>query len=246
MFAAKANPHVVRGCGESRDKGATYLECGVGPGGEPLENFIVDPPKPFRVDHQRGVDLITLHGVTHVVDYVGEKHYPYPSDVLEEVRWHGLSRKVSPSVIAGKLTRQSRVLLVHAKAVVTNAEALYDYLEHEHLAYRCALYRRSLDRSHLTSRGLPCSRHSYAFAPATSVVPTRTRATFEREFTKDTRYVVEPLYPDAPEPTFTSGIIAAFPITNISVVESSDGSHRETLQTLRQSLPDLTVEASEY
>jgi hypothetical protein len=245
MFAAKANPHVVRGCGSSRDKGATYLECGVGPGGEPLESFIMDPPKPFEVDHKRGVDLITLKGVTYVVDYVGEKHYPYPSDFLEEVRWHGLSRKVSPNVIAGKLTRESMILLVHAKAVVTNAHALYPYLEHDQLAYRCALFRRSLDRSHLDSSVMPCSRHSYALAPATSVNSRGKRATFERVFTKDTRYVVEPIWPDAPEPTYVSGIIAAFPITNISVIETSDGSHRQTLERLQQSLPDFNVEANQ-
>jgi hypothetical protein len=246
MQVARANPHVERGCGRSRDKGATYLECGVGPGGRPLEHFIIDPPRPFDVDHKRGVDLITLNGTTHVLDWVGEQHYPYPSDFLEEVRWHGLSRKVSPSVITGKLTQESMILIVHAKAVVTNAHELFPYLEHEQLAYRCAVFRRCLDRTHLDTPTLPCSRHSYALAPANARAKVKERTVFERVFTRDTRYVVEPLWPEAPTPTYVSGLMAMFPITNISVIEASDNSHRDTLAKLKPSLPHFNVEASEW
>jgi hypothetical protein len=237
--------NVIRGCGISRKKGGVYLECGLSPGGRPLEHFVFDPPKPYIVDAKRGVQLVQVAGVNHVIDYVGEAHYPYPSDILEEVRAHGLSRQVSSTAIAGRLSRSSKVLLVHAKAILVNAAEIDPYLEPRRLRGACAHYVATGSLEHLSLPAVPCTRHSYAFAPATRTEALGARALFLRAFTPHTLYPVEPAVPGAPEPRWESGIIAALPITNISVITSDDGSHLQTLEELRRALPELHVEASE-
>jgi hypothetical protein len=153
---------------------------------------------------------------------------------------------VNPGIIKGKLSLSSKVLLVHARAIVTNAAALHPYLENDRLRFRCALYHTRSKLEHLQHPAMPCTRHSYALAPATDQKPLGQRALFIREFTQHTVYAVEPLWPGAPEPEFAMGIIAALPITNISVVAMDDGSHLQTVEDLRQALPDFNVEASDY
>jgi hypothetical protein len=246
MRVVKAKARVIRGCGASRKKGSTYLESGFGPGGKPLEHFLFDPPKPYTVDCKRGIQLIDINGVNHVVDYVGESGYPWASDILEEVRLYGLSRSVNPEVIKGKLSPSSKILLVHARAILKNAAALYSYLENNRLRFRCALYNTRTNLEHLKTPEIPCTRHSYALAPATNQKQLGQRALFIREFTPHTVYAVEPLWPGAPEPEFAMGIIAALPITNISVVAADDGSHLQTVEDLCHALPDFNVEASDY
>jgi hypothetical protein len=250
MVAAKANPNAIRGCGDSRKQGGVYLECGLAPGGKPVENFLFDPPKPYRAEVKRGVQIVEIGGVNHVIDYVGESSYPYPSDILEEVRLHGLSRLVSPEVIKGQLSSSSKVLLVHAKAILVNAAEVDPYLENQRLRGRCAQYLATGSLEHLQNGwakpapGRPCTRHSYALAEATRAESLGQRALFIRELTPHVIYPVEPVMPGAPAPQWESGIIAALPITNISVVAADDGSHTQTIDDLRAALPDLNIEGS--
>jgi hypothetical protein len=245
VFIARANPDVERGCGGSRKRGGVYLETGlVSSGGKPLEHFMFDPPKPYQVEVKRGVQIVEINGVNHVIDYVGSDSYPYPSDILEEVRLHGLSRLVSPGVIKGQLSRSSKVLLVHARAILANAAEMYPYLENERLQGRCGYYVATGSQLHLHSPETPCTRHSYALAPATRVEQQEERVIFMRQLTRHVGYPVEPVLPEAPAPRWESGIIAALPITNISVVASDDGSHLETLNQLQASLPEMYITAS--
>ena len=112
---------ITRGCG-TRKKGGIYFETGLQPGGSPLEDFIIDPP--IRVNDWNlsavGVQLIERNGVTHIIDWVGSKFYPNVADFLEEVRGFGLSRRLSSSLAFNRLTPQSRILLVHSRAWVSN------------------------------------------------------------------------------------------------------------------------------
>ena len=59
-----------RGCGR-RQKGGCYAECGLGPGGRPIEAFLFDPPilvpDGFNVPN-RGVLLTERSGVWHIID----------------------------------------------------------------------------------------------------------------------------------------------------------------------------------
>lgn len=117
---------VERGCG-SRVVGGVYAECGMGPGGHPLEDFIIDPPAILDSDgfaalgvSPRGVTLLEINGVYHILDWVGSENYPNVADFLEEVRRFGLSRRLPRNLDFAKLTAQSRLLLLHARAYIHN------------------------------------------------------------------------------------------------------------------------------
>ncbi|MBT7071254.1 MAG: hypothetical protein HN855_00220 [Anaerolineae bacterium] len=113
-----------RGCG-SRVVGGVYAEVKNGTGGSPIEAFLVDPPKAVDVQilglTDKGVRLIELGGVWHVFDIVGEKHYPYVADFVEEGRRMGISRRLPQNLDFEKLDPvQSRLVLLHRKALITN------------------------------------------------------------------------------------------------------------------------------
>ncbi len=112
-----------RMCGAGRTAGGVYLECGLSAGGRPIEEFLIDPPVPVNPDDlglsHIGV-MITNEG--HVIDWIGESHYPYPADFVEEVRRMGVSRKVSQTTDFSKLAPGAMLIFAHAKAVCLNPE----------------------------------------------------------------------------------------------------------------------------
>ncbi len=119
-----ATPGVERGCGH-RVVSGIYGELGLGPGGRPVEDFLMDPPVP--VDHLTslssiGVTLMERDGVTHVLDWIGEAHYPNVADFMEEVRRFGLSRRLPRSIDFSLLTPETRILCVHRRAWISNPE----------------------------------------------------------------------------------------------------------------------------
>lgn len=120
-----------RGCGSSRVAGGIYAFCGMSPVGKPLEHFIIDPPIPVTDEEgnplqvkSRGVTLFEYNGVWHILDKVGSKFYPNVLDYLEEVRLYGLSRRLPGNLDFSKLTRDSRIFMVHERGLVKN---LADY-----------------------------------------------------------------------------------------------------------------------
>jgi hypothetical protein len=119
---AKAIP-VTRGCG-TRVRGGLYAESGMSPFGSPVEAFLCDPPLILDFARlgviPRGTHLVELKGVTHVFDWVGSNHYPNVADFVEEVRRFGVSRRLSPQLDFSKLTPESRLFLVHARAYASN------------------------------------------------------------------------------------------------------------------------------
>ena len=248
---ANANPSNVpvartgmpRGCGTARIQGAVYLESGVGNTGLPLEQFLYDPPQPFDPDRHIGVDIVPDgKGTYHVIDWVGEAHYPMPTDFLEEGRQHGFSRKVSRNLEFDKLTANSLILFAHAKAIITNAAELAPYLPEHRLRGRCAHFALTEDETHFNDPNTSCTRHWYALAEANS-----TRANADgslmpvREVAKGTTYPVEALPADAPAPKYRPGLIARVPISNISVVANQDGSHKATAARISQIVTGIPV-----
>ena len=109
----------ARGCGD-RTPGGLYIESGLGPGGVPLEYFLVDPPLPVP----EGLDLVnkpqivedTETGVAHLWLWIGAEWYPYCPDYIEETRRLGASRKLNPQMDLSRLTPGSRMILVHPAA----------------------------------------------------------------------------------------------------------------------------------
>jgi hypothetical protein len=238
---ARATPGVERGCGK-RQQGGTYLECGLtSSGGSPLEHFLVDPPIPYKTDHAVGVDIVLgPDGLHHVVDHVGNSFYPWPTDVLEEGRLYGFSRRVPRNLDFSKLTPGSRILLVHARGLLSNAEVLHPHFDDDKLRRHCALYSKTRSPQHLHDQSTPCSRDSYAVAPATEVDAEVLRYT--RRFTDTVSYTVYPPSPEAPEPEFASAIIASLPVSNISVIKAQNGSHLETLEKVKGMVEGINVE----
>lgn len=108
-----------RGCG-MRQKGGIYLECGGG-FGLPIYLRICDPVKPVDVEEiglgSVGVKLFQDEsGTYHVMDWVGEKHYPNATDYLEEMVRLGVSRRISRKEDFSLLGPGSMLFLVHPKA----------------------------------------------------------------------------------------------------------------------------------
>jgi hypothetical protein len=86
----------------------------------PLEHFLVDSP--IIVDKDElgitpiGVKLVERNGIFHVFDWVGTEFYPNVADFVEEVRVLGLSRRVPKTLDFSKITEQSKIILLHARA----------------------------------------------------------------------------------------------------------------------------------
>lgn len=128
----KADP-VARGCGE-REPGGVYAESGLSPRGRPLEEFLFDPPLPIP----EGLDLVnkpqlwmrTLASGEPALDaeeqpiydlliWVGEEHYKYCPDYLEETRRYGASRRLNPNLDLSLLSQSSRMILAHPHVLNT-------------------------------------------------------------------------------------------------------------------------------
>jgi hypothetical protein len=248
-MGAIATQGVTRGCG-TRQEGGLYLECGTRPGrGRPLEFFLADPPVPMTCDSKVGVELIERGGVVHVLDWVGEQHYPAITDFLEEGRVLGFSRRISNTLDLSRLTAESRILVVHARGLVVNHEALRPFMSecydaaydeqgrrkpaHKH---HCGHLERTAGPEHYQPdpHTHHCTRDLWAIPPASRVedgAPPR----YVREFAA-VSYEVFPLAPDAPAPEFVSALVASLPITNISVIKAKDGSHQGTLEKVKTML----------
>lgn len=120
----------ARGCGV-RSPGGIYIEVPLSRYGRPLRDFLIDPVIEVPEDLDlvpRGVSLIERAnepGVYDVWDHVGERHYPNVADFVQEVSKMGLSRRVQGNLDFSKLTPDSRIVLMHSRAYVENANDLY-------------------------------------------------------------------------------------------------------------------------
>jgi len=234
-----SNTDIIRGCGDARISGRAYLESSPEPLGLPLESYIIDPPIPYAMQSAPGVQFQEdpHTGVWHIFDHVGVEHYPYPSDVLEEGRLYGFSRRFPRDTALlniWKLSRDSRLVLVHPRAIVRNAAEIQPFLPDEKLKQHCALYLTTGSESHFENPDESCSRFWSAVAPANQAgLNARGEFVPERVLTVSTSYTVHPLGLACPEPVFASGVIARLPITNVAVVRSADGGHEALFTVLR-------------
>ncbi len=112
---------VERGCGRRMKRGI-YAELGLSPFGRPVEDFLMDPP--ISVEGldiaAQGVTWIERDGAWHLIDWVGSNYYPNIADFVEEIRNFGLSRRLPSNVDFGRLTVASRLIAVHARAIIEN------------------------------------------------------------------------------------------------------------------------------
>lgn len=134
---------ISRACGR-RIRGGVYAETRLSEDGMPIEYFIVDPPIPLDTRQlgltSVGVKLIesaanaqrsliskpaapASGGIHHIFDVVGQEYYPYPSDYVEETRRLGASRRLQANLDFSRLGPGSRLVLIHARAVIDNFSA---------------------------------------------------------------------------------------------------------------------------
>ena len=237
----QANPVAVRGCGAHRKRGGIYLECGLSSGGSPLETFICDPPIDVPAGlsvNKRGVTAFSApDGTVHLIDWVGSSGYPYPSDILEEVRQQGLSRNVSGNIGNLGLSQHSKIFLLHEKAILENPDEINRYLFESEARLRCRNFVLTGSTDHI-DLAVACSRHYYAEAtPTDDIEDENGNVIYRRRFTKSIHYRVNPFEPAA-EPRYRKGIIARLPLTHISVVKGGDP---EVAEELRKKIGGVTV-----
>jgi len=140
------------------------------------------------------------------VDFVGESHYPWPSDFIEEARAIGVSRKLPRTTEFFKLTEGSTLILIHPKARIQN---------HLQAASYTPRWTCPCQKGHAPTE--PCAGWHWAAPDPT--LP----GTLKRQLGR-TVYEVRALLPDAPELKFSTGYFMQVPLSNLSVIRNRDGS----------------------
>lgn len=124
MIAHGTSTGGSRGCG-SRKPGGVYLCTGLSEHGSPVEDFLVDPVRPFLGEPFRSPILLedpAQPGIFHAIIWVGAEFYPSLVDFVEEVKAKGASRRIPSGFDFSKLTPgASRMIFVHPKAFTETA-----------------------------------------------------------------------------------------------------------------------------
>lgn len=242
------SPVIERMCGY-RKSGAIYgvTRLSSDPGALPLERFLLDPVRPVQDLANLGMSPqgMTLQpdpdriGVYNLLDYVGLE-YPNMWDYLEEGRRHGFSFLIPKTLDFSKITRASRRLLVHGRAVLTNA-----------LDFTDARLGPCPTGSHVCANqggqlcvGLPLE----AISGGESVLdtgmdslahPRRVIRHLPNRHNPTTTYWGWS-QPDDIQPKWMAGLFAWLPITGIEVIEDKESStHEKALALLRKAGIDL-------
>jgi hypothetical protein len=270
-------PKLVRGCGV-RQPGGAYLVAQPGPGGIPIERLVVDPPRPIDpvANGLASVGMACLPapadrpGPAHVLDWVGETHYPNVADFIEEGARFGFSRRVPTTFNFAGLGPGSRHALVHPRALVLDDAWLRDNPAPGLLLGAGPLVGNLLHRllRRAGADDCPFNREHEAegpddfcaawwwelLEPATVVFgpggPDAVEAQSQRDATVRRRLPSMDYdgycLPDREvwRPVWTPGIFLTLPITRIEVVrDPGDMSHEITLsRASRASLPILEVD----
>lgn len=205
-----------RGCG-TRKPGGVYICTGLSPFGVPIEHFIIDPPIRHEGTTMRAPIIFERDGHNHLLFWVGEQFYPYPSDFIEEVRKFGASKRVSLSFPVEKLDEGSLMFFVHRKAIIENYQGLPG-----------PEYCPKNKPSHI-SNGDYCIGHSYQVAPSNQ--------DDGRRQVGDTVYDVYPVEEDALDGLqFKPGIFLRLPITHIDHI-LKDGQPHPSIRDKETRIP---------
>ena len=218
---------VPRGCGKARVDGGVYVAVPLGNSGRPLADFLMDPPKPFPADVRDalgirpvGISTITgADGVTHLVDWVGSQHYPNVADIIEEVRRHGLSRRISTAFDFSLITEQSRIILLHARGYIHNHAQFAEQvgLRDHGRDVECPQGKPAHDQRQPPVTEMCAGLWWHDVDPATTFGPTETGGQCHREmpwggYNASVRPAVAPQYEVA--------AIAVFPVNRLEVVNA--------------------------
>ncbi len=236
-----------RGCGD-REPGGVYVESGLSPYGRPLEHFLFDPPLPLpegvdlinkpqlwpRVDpatQEPVLDPTTGRPVYDLLIHIGAEHYKYAPDYIEETRKLGASRRLNANLDLALLTRRSRMLLAHPKALIVRWRDLTPpdwcfkrFPRHDLASYALLGLEAATDEGRVG----PCIFKLWDVLP-------RDEATevFEQEDERPVciRTIGSTIYeyrPTGEEVTeWEPGFILGLPITGIALIQYADGTVNE-------------------
>ena len=224
---------IRRGCGY-RIRGGIYWELDVSVEGGALDDFLIDPPAllppNLNIGHV-GTTSLERNGVMHLIDWVGSRHYQDVAVFWEECRRHGVSRRLSSRVDFSRITRESRLLLVHARAHIDNCQ--------EYETWTCPKFHEHHNPEHLGANPPPMcagvwwedlSPHSEDFV-------------FEgRDVSRllpDGDTLRGRLTPSGVEPVYRPAIFASVPCSAISVVRGNG--HEDALRAAMAAAPNVTV-----
>jgi len=227
----KADP-VERGCGE-REQGGVYAECGLSPYGTPLEYFLIDPPRPLP----EGLDIVNKPQVwadpateiTHLLIWIGGEHYEWCPDYIEETRRYGASRRINPNLELSRLTRESRMILAHPRAINTSWQEQNPPQEcQKHLAWHdmASLAELAADPS---QKAGPCLFKLWDLVPqeaASEVLELEGESPICLRKVGSTVYQYRPTGESAAG--LQPGLFAALPITGFALIQYDDGTVNES------------------
>ena len=207
-----------RACGKRLAAGV-YAETRLSPFGEPVETFILCPPKPIEMAAwglaPRGAKLVEIEGVWHVFDIVSKTDYQV-ADYIEETRCKGASRRLSRMLDFSKLSEESRLVLIHERAIIENT-TVYPQppavccprdIHLEQLDEMCAgLWWHDFCANELQSDTDGLLHHIRTIPGGVS-------------------YIAHPR-PEGVEPIYHHGIFMSLPITNLAVIAGRNPQEEE-------------------
>jgi hypothetical protein len=240
-----------RGCGY-RVQGGVYITCGIGPDGRPVEDFLFCPPLLLPPAQIRAMGLHSPRGIRvvqdqqtkvwHTFDVVGVTSYPNASDMVEEIRRFGLSRRAElQAQDYAKLTPESRHILLHPRAHIENHAELYAARQRERWVYEPCPKGFEHHNSLKVAPQFMCIALWYE-----SLIGGESLRTSFRSVTRKMPafQYVGAAPPDGFVPDYKLAIIGSFPITAIEVVKASNGDHEWKMERVRGAkVPTRLVDA---
>jgi hypothetical protein len=233
----KADP-VERGCGE-REQGGVYAETGLSRYGTPLEYFLIDPPQLLPV----GLDIVNkpqlweepTTEITHLLIWIGGEHYEWCSDYIEETRRFGASRRINPNLELARLTRESRMILAHPRAINTLWQEQSPPQEcQKHIPLHDIVSLADLTADPAQNAG-PCLFKLWEVIPqeaATEVLDLEEESPICLRKVGSTVYQYRPTGESAEG--LQPGLFAALPISGFALIQYEDGTVNESVKAKLQ------------
>jgi hypothetical protein len=227
-----------------------YAECALGPGGIPVDACIVDPP--IVVDEvalalpKRGSVLRTFDSgaspTWHIIDRVGESHYPHVADVVEEVRQMGASRRLNTAAIDfSKITPDTKLMLAHPRAHIVNIAAVYAaYGDWPPAGWVCP--RRRTAHTCATAPAQMCAAAWWRDLDAADAVPGPVSLSprVARRVMPWGAYMGRSR-PRDPSPIYAAAIFMILPLTRLVVIEGAHGEHKAGLAMARRAALPVVI-----
>ncbi len=190
------------------------------------------------------LDPETNRPIYDVLIWVGAEHYPEATDYIEETRSLGASRRLNPQMDLSKLTRRSRMLLAHPRAFIASWCDLLpprhcekDLPRHDRRLYDEIFQpgnmepgeKEALDERFERERVGPCIFKLWEVLPREEAIQAIER---EGELPLCVRRIGSTTYTYTPTgekvTAWLPGFFLGLPITNIALIQYSDGSVNET------------------